>query len=156
MLEAKGQTADVRIHEDRIEIIPHGFFEKIQIKTGNTQTEIKLQDLAAVGFSKATMMVNGHIQFAPFEADGSFHVANTTMQTLNTNVKNVVNYTKKHLPEFEAIRAHLLKYLAENATGPAALAGGKVDSKDQIKAMKKLLDLGVISEAEFKENTINL
>lgn len=116
---------------------------------------IPYRNITAVQFKKATIWVNGYIQFSLLgggEKKGGVFAA--------TQDENTIMFSTKFEDEAEELRQLIeAKIEAANAPMQTPAQSPSTSPLEQIKQLKELLDIGAISEEEFnqkKQELLNL
>lgn len=130
--------------------------DKMQVKMGVAKEVTLLSNLAAVGVSPGTLMMGGHIQFAEYEEDGKFFVATKFSEAMDVRCKNWYHLSKAGNDKAYELKKYLDNWLRENGSGPISKSAGKVDTETQLKALKELLNSGLISQEDFDKQSRGL
>ena len=153
MFEVEINKTIYRVTDEQIEVTPGNMKDKMQVKMGVAKEIIPLSNLAAIGVSPGTLMVGGHIQFAEFEDDGTYFVANKFSEALDPRCKNWFHLSKPGNEKAIQLKEYVENWLRENGTGPISRSAGKVDTDTQLKALKDLLNAGLISQEDFDKQS---
>lgn len=103
------------------------------------EKEIRIDQITAVEFRRATRLLNGFIQFS---FQGGREVASGVGQAARD--ENAVFFSYKQMPAFERAKELIDRYRA--AAAPSA-----PDVYDQLRRLAELRDAGVLTEAEFED-----
>ena len=156
MFEANYYGGKLVLHEDFIEALPASFLEKANMKYGNLDNQIQLDDIAAVGFKEASLMSNGFIQFATYDKGGNYFLCKSTADTFKDGSRNVFHFTKGQRVAISELKAKVMDYLEKNGTSPRSKSGGKVEASKQLKALQDLFAAGLISQEDFDQQAKGL
>ena len=148
MLEAKVSGAFLRAHADHLEIESTGLLTKFIV-----DEKIEYVDIAEIGFKDATIMVKGFIHFAKFRPDGTFFTVKNTLDSLNGEVRNHFIFSTGQSKPVKEIKEFIENWKNENGKATLSKSAGVVDKKTQIEALNKLLETGLISQADYDKQS---
>ena len=113
------------------------------------EKKIPIGNVTSVQFKSANMLTNGYIQFATSSSESRGGILDATKD------ENSIMFTKNMQAEFETLRSAVEDAIEahSSARGGQATAESPLDA---LKKLKELLDLGVITQAEFDAKKENL
>ena len=151
MLESKVSGAILRAYENHLEIEKTGIFGGI-----GSDSRIEYSDIAEIGHKPANHAVNGFIHIATYKPDGSYFTVHKMSDMFKDDIRNYFNYPVRHAKTLVPLIDYINNWLKENGSGPASKSAGKVDTATQLKALKDLLNAGLISQEDFDKQTAGL
>jgi len=160
-MKAKGTNGQITADNEKVTISRKGFIGHMTQGFKGDRI-IFYQDIKSVEFKKATIWMNGYIQFitnaelATHKKSGLIHSSNEAIKDPNIVVfrafkKEMVTDSEKM---YEFIMSNLNKYKENSLSSTSSLSNA-----DEITKYKKLLDDNVITQDEFnkkKQELLNL
>lgn len=141
-LHAKGVNGQVRFDGASVHITREGFFGRAG--HGRSSKSLSVRSIGAVQMKPANALVNGFIQFSVSGESSKRSVGFGKSQDAAKD-ENAVVFTKKQMPEFQAIADAVH---AAHASGGAP-ASQSSDAASELEKFAGLHDRGVITDEEF-------
>lgn len=145
MADAKGHNGVVTFDGSFVSILRKGFLARASI--GKGEKRIPIVSVSAVQWKPAGPLVNGYIEFSlggGNEKQSRFGSATTDAG----HNENAVIFTRKQMPEFEALRRDVESAIAARHSEAAAPAASP-DLAGQIAQLAALRDQGILTDEEF-------
>jgi hypothetical protein len=144
-IEAKGHSGTVTFDGQSVIITRESFLARATV--GKGRKSIPLDSITAVQWKAAGALVNGYIQFTiPGGNEGRSRMGSATIDAGRD--ENAVVFTRKQMPDFEALRTAVEQAIATR--GNAAAAPVQLSAADRIQQLAGLRDQGLITEAEYE------
>lgn len=145
MIEAKGHNGQVQFNGTYVTIARKGLIARGTI--GKGEKRIPLAAIASVQWKPATTMFSGFIQFETAGVGGTrSRFGSQTHDAMRD--ENSVVFLKKHLAQFEQLRAAVEQALAARHNAPQHANG--VSVADELAKLAGLVQQGILSQAEFE------
>lgn len=140
IVEAKGHNGQIRFDGQFVTITRKGFLARSTV--GKGEKRIPLSSITAVQLKPAGAVTNGFIQLTI--PGGNERRSTFGRQTSDaTHDENSVVFTKKHQPEFVALRAAIEQAMVAPAGAPQA------SGVDDLHRLAELHAAGVLTAEEF-------
>ena len=144
LMEVKGQGGTVVWDGEFIAIVRKGFLARATI--GKGEKRFPIASINAVQWKPAGPVMNGFIQFTIGGGNEARSKFGSQTQSAAKDENSVI-FTKKQMPQFEALRKSIEEAIAQRGR-PAAVA--PPDNLAQLKQLGELRDSGIISTNEFE------
>lgn len=143
---AKGHNGQIRFDGQTVTITREGFLARST--QGRSTKNLPIRSIGAVQFKPATGLTNGWIQFS-VQGEASVRNNNKGSRTMEASRdENAVIFTKKQLPDFEALSVAITQ--AVNDAHNSAPAQTAPDLADQLQKLAGLRDSGILTTEEFE------
>jgi len=142
IFELKGVNGQIFVYEDRVIIERKGVLGFMTQGLAGSKT-IPIKSIQSIQFKKGNMLTNGFIQFGILgghEKTGGLFNA--------TQDENTVMIKERDNLLGEQIKAHIENYIFDKPKD--SINSNNISVADEIKKLKELFDLGIITEEEFQ------